>query len=71
MLADGETEWRSFLNLDLDSSVFKMIRPAMQKAGLIRETTIGDCHAMYFSAVDAVDAATAFLERGSIYSMYR
>lgn len=71
LLADGETEWRSFLNLDLDSSVFKMIRPAMQKAGLIRETTIGNCHAMYFSAVDAVDAATAFLERGSIYSMYR
>ena len=71
MQAGGETEWRDFLNLDLDSSVFKMIRPAMEKAGLVRETMIGNCHALYFSAVDAVDAATAFLERGSIYSLYR
>ena len=63
--------WKRYLNLDLNSDTFNKIRPLINEYGTIRETMIGACHAQFFSATAAIDAATRFFEENSIYSRYR
>lgn len=64
-------EWKKYLDLDIDSSVFLKVRKIMQRKNMIREGTLGGCHMMYFSASAAIDEATKYLEKSTVYELYR
>ena len=64
-------EWKKYLDLELDSSVFLIVRKLMQKKNMIREMMLGGSHLQLFSASQAVDEATKYLERTVVYDLYR
>lgn len=63
--------WKKYLDLDIDSEVFIKIRQIMQRKNMIKQTTIGGCKIMYFSASRAIDETTSYLERTQVYELYR
>ena len=65
------TRWKKYLNLDLDAEFFPAVEEIMRKKGMISETMIGSCHAMLFSASQAVDEATQYLSQTSVFGVYR
>ena len=68
--ADG-TEWKKYLDLKLDSSVFPKVRRILQKKNLIHEMMLGGCHMQLFPAAAAIDEATSYLEKTVVYDLYR
>ncbi len=68
---NGEPVWKRYLDLDLDASSFNQIGALMEKAGAVKSLDLGPCRLRLFSAVDAVDTAAGFLERNSVYELYR
>ncbi len=71
MLENGERVWKKYLDLDLDSSNFEKIRAELEKKNLIRETTVGRCRVQLFPVSNAVDEATKYFERNSVFDLYR
>ena len=70
-LIDGERTWKRYLDLDLDSSGFEQIKAEMDKKNMVRETMLNDCRIQMFRVNDAVDTATAFFEKNSVFGLYR
>jgi pyruvate kinase len=50
---------------------FMKVKAIMAKKNMIRETTVGGGHIMYFSASNAIDEATRYYERTVVYDLYR
>lgn len=69
--SDGNQEWRTYLNLALDTEGFEKVGETMRKKGLVQETDIGTCHVQFFNANDAIDEATKYYEKSVIYDLYR
>lgn len=65
------TEWRSYLDLDTDSSVFERIRSEMHKKNVIHEITLAGSHIQFFPVQYAVDEATEYIEKKSVFELYR
>lgn len=63
--------WKKYLDLDIDSDVFIKVRQIMQRKNMVKQTMIGGCKVMYFSASAAIDEATSFLEKTQVYELYR
>jgi aminoglycoside 3-N-acetyltransferase len=68
---NGEPKWQKYLDIALNSDDFIKVGEIMKKKGLVRELDIGPCHAMFFSAVSAIDEATHFFSRTQVYDLYR
>ena len=68
---ENGTEWKKYLDLQLDSSVFPQVRKIMRKKNLIREMMLGGCHMQLFPAASAIDEATHYLEKKVVYDLYR
>jgi len=68
---DSGTEWKKYLDLQLDSEVFKKIRPIMARKNMIRETELGGCKIQFFSAADAIEEAMHYFEKTVVYELYR
>lgn len=64
-------QWKKYLDLDIDSSCFVKVRQIMQRKKMIRETTLGGSRIMFFSAADAIDEATSYLENTTVFDLYR
>lgn len=64
-------EWKKYLDLDIDSSVFPKVRTIMARKNMIHETMLGGSHIQFFSASSAIDEATTYFEKTSIYELYR
>ena len=71
MLEKGERVWKKYLDLDLDSEEFEKVREELEKKNLIRETTVGSCRIQLFPVNNAVDEATVYFERNSVFDLYR
>ncbi len=71
MSGENGNVWKKYLDLDIDSEVFPKIRQSMQRKNMIKEITVGGCRMMYFSANDAIDEATAYLEKTTVFDLYR
>lgn len=67
----GGPQWRSYLDLHLDSRDFINVKNIMLKKSMIRQAVIGGCRCMFFPIVPAIDEATRWLENNSIYELYR
>lgn len=65
------TEWKKYLDLDVNSEDFIKVKQIMQRKNMIKTTTLGGCKIMYFSASAAIDEATSYLERTQVYELYR
>lgn len=63
--------WRKYLDLNVDSSSFLKVRPMMARKNMIRETMLGGCHIQFFSASDAIDFTSRYLEKSTVYDLYR
>ncbi|MCH4208438.1 MAG: AAC(3) family N-acetyltransferase [Solobacterium sp.] len=68
---DGKRVWKKYLDLDIDSSDFGKVLPAMQKKGLVRESKLGGCEIRFFPANAAIDEATSYFEKTVVYDLYR
>ena len=68
--SDGP-EWKKYLDLDTNCESFMKVKAIMAKKNMIRETTVGGGHIMYFSASNAIDEATRYYERTVVYDLYR
>lgn len=68
---DDERGWKNYLDLKIDSAVFKHLEPVLEKSGLIHEEKIGSCQARLFSAAGVIDTATRYLEHSTLYNLYR
>lgn len=64
-------KWKKFLDLDIDSEVFVKVRKSMQRKNMVKQTMLADCRIFYFSASQAIDEATSYLERTQVYELYR
>jgi aminoglycoside 3-N-acetyltransferase len=64
-------EWKKYLDLDIDSSIFPKICSQMARKNMIREIMLGGSHIQFFSATSAIDEATAYFENTSVYELYR
>ena len=64
-------EWRPYLDLELDSSVFMKVRNELVKKNVIREAELGGSHMQFFPITYAVDELTNYLEQNSVYELYR
>ncbi len=63
--------WKSYLDLDIDSSVFGKVRPELIRKNALRETMFGGSRIQFFPLVYAVDEATKYFEQNSVYELYR
>ena len=63
--------WKKYLDLDIDSSVFPKVRAVMIRKNMIREIMLGGCHIQFFSATAAIDEATSYFEKKSVFELYR
>ena len=63
--------WTSYLDLDTDSDIFMKVKPELQKKKAIQEIACSGSHIQFFSADVAIDAMIQYLERNSIYELYR
>lgn len=70
---DGKngSEWKKYLDLELDSDEFVKVRPIMKRKNMIQETMLSGCEIQFFSATDAIDVATRYFEKTGIYDLYR
>lgn len=66
-----ETVWRKYLDLAVESDGFVRVRQRMERKNMIQKTMLGGSEIMYFSAVDAIDEATRYLEDSSVFDLYR
>ena len=64
-------EWVSYLDLDVDSSIFLKVRNELAKKNVIREITVGGSHLQFFPITYAIDEATNYFEQNSVYELYR
>lgn len=64
-------EWKEYLDLRIDSDDFQKVESILRKKELLRETVICGCPVQLFSAQDAIDVATRFLENSSVFDLYR
>lgn len=64
-------EWKKYLDLDIDSEVFTKIGAIMKRKNMIREIMLGGSKIQFFSAQSAIDEATAYFEKTSVYELYR
>ena len=64
-------EWKKYLDLDIDSSVFPKICGQMARKNMIREIMLGGSKIQFFSAASAIDEATSYFEKTSVYELYR
>ena len=71
MSQDDKTVWKKYLDLDTNCESFMKVKAIMAKKNMIRETTVGGGHIMYFSASNAIDEATRYYERTVVYDLYR
>ena len=63
--------WTTYLDLDLDSSVFNKVKSDLQKKKAIHEIACGGSHMQFFPVEHAVDSLIYYLERNSVYEFYR
>lgn len=63
--------WKKYLDLNIDSSTFLKVRPLMQRKNMIREIMLGGSHIQFFSATDAIDETMRYLEKYTVYDLYR
>lgn len=63
--------WKKYLDLDIDSSVFPKIGSIMARKNMIHETMLGGSKIQFFSAATAIDEATSYFEKTSVYELYR
>lgn len=68
---DSGTRWKKYLDLDIDTTGFIHVRQRMERKNMIQKARLGGSEIMYFSAVDAIDEATSYLESTSVFDMYR
>lgn len=71
MIEKGQTTWKKFLNLAIDSDDFNQVLPNLRKKGLVHEIDLGSCHIMFFPARAAIDEATNFFDKTIVYDLYR
>lgn len=64
-------EWKPYLDLELDSSIFIKIRNELVKKNVIREADLGGSHLQFFPITYAIDEAANYLEQNSVYELYR
>ena len=64
-------EWKKYLDLYIDSSVFPKICNQMARKNMIREIMLGGSRLQFFSATAAIDEATSYFEKTSVYELYR
>lgn len=69
--AGGTRVWKKYLDLDIDSQAFLKIRPVMEKKNMVRKAMFGGCPMMFFSANEAIDEASSWFERHTVYNLYR
>jgi aminoglycoside 3-N-acetyltransferase len=67
----GGPQWRSYLDLHLNSHDFLNVQNSMTKKNMIRQAVINGCRCMFFPIAPAIDEATRWLENNSIYELYR
>ena len=68
---NGRDVWKKYLDLDINSEDFLKIKKTMQRKNMIREIMLGGCKIMFFPAAAAIDEATAYFERTSVFELYR
>lgn len=68
---NGRRVMKRYLDLDIDNKEFNRIRPNMIRKDLIRSTNLGECEIELFSAHEAINELTAYLEKSIVYSLYR
>ncbi|MEE3488709.1 MAG: AAC(3) family N-acetyltransferase [Bulleidia sp.] len=71
VMEDGKKTWKKYLNLDIDSEVFRNVRARLDQKGLIRSVNLSGGVIQMFPAVAAIDEAAAYLDRNSVYNLYR
>lgn len=71
MNGENGPEWKSYLDLELDSSSFMKVRMELQKKNVIREGTVGGSRIQFFPITYAVDEATNYFEQNSVFELYR
>ncbi|MCF0110154.1 MAG: AAC(3) family N-acetyltransferase [Erysipelotrichaceae bacterium] len=68
---EGRQTWKKYLDLDIDSDIFKQIGQVLEGKGLVSHMKIGNCDAILFNATQAVDEAVRYLDAQCIYNLYR
>ena len=63
--------WTTYLDLETDSSIFNTVRSELVKKKAIREIACGGSHIQFFPVEYAVDETVKYLERNSVYELYR
>lgn len=63
--------WTKYLDLNTDCSVFTKVRALMARKNMIRDTMHGGCHIQYFPAAQAIDETTQYLEKSTVFELYR
>ncbi len=69
--SEGEEVWRKYLDLELKSEDFLVIKKILQERNSIRTTTIGGSAVQFFPASTAIDEATKYFEKTVVYDLYR
>jgi len=68
---EGSTKWKKYLDLDINSDVFKKVETIMKRKNMIREIMLGGCKIQFFSASQAIDELCQYFEQTNIYELYR
>ena len=68
---DGDIQWKQYLDLDLDDTVFEKVGEIMRKKGMIQEASLNTCHIQLFSAINAVDETSKYFDKTIVFDLYR
>lgn len=68
---DGQRQWKKYLDIVLNSDDFIAVEKIMQQCDEIQQTTIGQCNAKLFRADIASARSAQFLEKKTVYHLYR
>lgn len=68
---NGVRTWKKYLDLDIDSGVFERVKESLVNKNMINETMLNNAKIQLFPAYIAVDEAVRFLEKNSVYDLYR
>lgn len=68
---DGVEVWKKYLDVELDSSIFKNVGKVMEDKRLVAINKIGDSIIKLFRGDIAIDEATAYFEKFIPYDSYR
>lgn len=71
MNGENGPEWKTYLDLETDSSAFLKVRSELVKKNVIRELTVGGSRMQFFPITYAVDEATNYFEQNSVFELYR